>query len=136
MKLCSDTGASLVAQRVKCVLALQETWVLSLGRKIPWRRKWQPTPVFLPGKSHGRRILVGYSPWGRKESDTTEPLHFTSSCSDTSYNLVIDGIRIACRKPIHAWNKLLLPLLYCFHSNSFMKFHRELFFFFFLKQKF
>ena len=44
--------------------------------KIPWRRKWQPTPVFLPGKSHGRRSLVGYSPWGRKESDTTERLHF------------------------------------------------------------
>ena len=37
-----------------------------------------PTPVFLPGESHGRRSLVGYSPWGRKESDTTEPLHFTS----------------------------------------------------------
>ena len=44
--------------------------------KIPWRRKWQPTPVFLPGESHGRRILVGYSSWGRKESDTTERLHF------------------------------------------------------------
>ena len=40
--------------------------------KIPWRRKWQPTPVFLPGKSHGQRILVGYSPWGRKELDATE----------------------------------------------------------------
>ena len=37
--------------------------------KISWRRKWQPTPVFLLGKSHGRRSLVGYSPWGRKESD-------------------------------------------------------------------
>ena len=35
-------------------------------RKIPWRRKWQPTPIFLPGKSHGQRSLVGYSPWGRK----------------------------------------------------------------------
>ena len=45
--------------------------------KIPWRRKWQPTPIFLPGKSHGRRSLVGYSPWGRKELDTTERLHFT-----------------------------------------------------------
>ena len=40
-----------------------------------WRRKWQPTPVFLPGKSHGQRSLVGYSPWGCKESDTTEWLH-------------------------------------------------------------
>ena len=41
--------------------------------------KWQPTPVFLPGKSHGRRRLVGYSPWSHKESDTTEWLHFTSN---------------------------------------------------------
>ena len=47
-------------------------------RKIPWRRKWQPTPVLLPGKSHGRRRVVGYSPWGPKESDMTERLHFLS----------------------------------------------------------
>ena len=40
--------------------------------KIPWRREWQPIPVFLPGESHGQRSLVGYSPWGHKESDTTE----------------------------------------------------------------
>ena len=40
--------------------------------KIPWRRAWQPTPVFLPGESHGQRSLVGYSPWGHKESDVTE----------------------------------------------------------------
>ena len=44
--------------------------------KIPWRRKWQPTPVFLPGKSHGLRSLVGYRPLGRKETETTEQLHF------------------------------------------------------------
>ena len=44
-----------------------ETWV----QKIPWSRKWQPTPVLLPGRSHGQRSLVGCSPWGRKESDTT-----------------------------------------------------------------
>ena len=43
-------------------------------RKIPWRRQWQPTPVFLPGKSHGQRSLAGYSPWGQKESDTTDKL--------------------------------------------------------------
>jgi len=41
-------------------------------RKIPWRRAWQPTPVFLPGESHGQRSLEDYSPWGCKESDTTE----------------------------------------------------------------
>ena len=43
-----------------------------------WRRKWQSTPALLPGKSYGRRSLIGYSPWGRKESDMTEQLHFTS----------------------------------------------------------
>ena len=41
-----------------------------------WRRQWHPTPVLLPGNSHGRRSLVGCSPWGREESDTTERLHF------------------------------------------------------------
>jgi len=44
--------------------------------KIPWRRKWQPTPVFLPEKSHGRRSQVGYCPWGRTESDMTGQLCF------------------------------------------------------------
>ena len=43
-------------------------------RKIPRRRKWQPTPIFLPGKSRGQRSLEGYSSWGRMESDTTEKL--------------------------------------------------------------
>ena len=46
-----------------------------------WRRQWPPTPVLLPGKSHGQRSLVGCSPWGRKESDTTERLHFHFSLS-------------------------------------------------------
>ena len=46
-----------------------------------WRRWWHPTPVLLPGKSHGQRSLVGCSPWGRQESDTTERLHFHFSLS-------------------------------------------------------
>ena len=45
-----------------------------LGRKIPWRRKWQPTPVLLPGKSHGWKSLISYSPWDHKELDTAERL--------------------------------------------------------------
>ena len=49
-----------------------DPWV----RKIPWRRKWQPAPVFLPGESHGQRSLAGYSPWDSKELGTTEQLHF------------------------------------------------------------
>ena len=48
-----------------------DPWV----RKILWRREWQPTPVFLPGKFHGQRSLAGYSPWGHKEPDTTEHSH-------------------------------------------------------------
>ena len=52
----------------------EEVWVLSLVKKIPWRREWLLTPVFWPGESHGQKSLVGYGPKGHKESDTTEPL--------------------------------------------------------------
>ena len=59
---------------------MQETWVWSWLRKMPWRRKWQPTPVFSPGKSHGQKNLAGYSPWGRKSqtwfSDKTTTIQF------------------------------------------------------------
>ena len=66
-----------MAQQVKNTPAMQETkeirhrfnpWV----KKIPWRRRWQPTPVFLPEKSHGKGSLMGYNPKGHKELDTTE----------------------------------------------------------------
>ena len=59
---------------LQCGIPRFDPWV----GKIPWRRKWQPTPGLLPGQSHGQRSLVGYSPWGHKESDTTERLQFTS----------------------------------------------------------
>ena len=65
-------------QTAKHLPATQDTWVRSLGREDPLRRKWQPPPVFLPGESHGRRSPVDYSPWDHKELDTTERLHFTS----------------------------------------------------------
>ena len=50
----------------------QEKQFQSLGREDPWSRKWQPTPVFLPRKFQGQRSVLGYTPWGGKESDTTE----------------------------------------------------------------
>src|SRR5574337_449816 len=53
----------------------------SLFTFMHWRRKWQPTPVFLPGESQGQGSLVGFRLWGRKESDTTERLHFHFSLS-------------------------------------------------------
>ena len=53
----------------------QETQVWSLGQEDPWRRKWQPTPVFLPAESHEQRSLSGYRPWGDNELDRTERLN-------------------------------------------------------------
>ena len=71
----TDTGIpSWLRQGVslQCWRPRFDPWV----RKISWRRKWQSTPVLLPGKSHGRKNLVCYSPWSHKESDMTEWLHF------------------------------------------------------------
>ena len=66
-------GASDKESTGQCRRCRFSPWV----RKIPWRRAWQPTPVFLPGKSHGQRSLVGYSPQSHKESDTTEATEHT-----------------------------------------------------------
>ena len=52
----------------------QETWIWSLVRKSPWSSKWQPAPLFFPGKSQGQRRVSDYSPWGCKESDMTQRL--------------------------------------------------------------
>ena len=73
---------SLVAQMVKHLHSMWETRVQSLSWEDPL--EWQPTPVLLPGKFHGLRSLVGYSPWGSKESDMTERLHFHITVSIVS----------------------------------------------------
>ena len=64
--------ASQMVLVVKNPPSVQETEFDPWVRKIPWKRTWQPIPVFLLRKSHGQRRLVGYSPQGRKERDTTE----------------------------------------------------------------
>ena len=70
-----------------------DPWV----RKILWKREWQPTPVFLPGEFHGQKNLVGYSPWGGKESDMTEQLstlafkHKDSDAAFVSMFLMLAG---------------------------------------------
>ena len=93
------TRASLVAQTVKnlrqCGRPGLDPWV----RKIPWRRAWQPTPVLLPGESHGQRSLVCCSPWGHKESDMFECTgvhththacsHFRTPMWDTGSKLIL-----------------------------------------------
>ena len=77
-----------------------------------WRRQWQPTPVLLPGESHGWRILVGYSPMGPKESDMTEWLHFLCFISPAVHmmysacNLNKQGDNIQpWRTPFPIWNQ-------------------------------
>ena len=65
------SGKESACQSRRCRRHSLDPWV----GKTPWRRKWQPTTVFLLGKSHGQRGMVGYSPWGHKESDTTEHAH-------------------------------------------------------------
>ena len=62
----------MLAQMVKNLPAMKETWVRSLGQEDPLEEGRATYSVFLPGESHGQRNLVGYSPWGCKESDTTE----------------------------------------------------------------
>ena len=67
-----------------CSVMFQKPYLLILLFKYlctKWRRRWQPTPVLLPGESHGGRGLVGCSPWGLKESDRTKRLHFHFSLS-------------------------------------------------------
>ena len=69
------SGEESTCQCRRCRRSRLDPWV---GR-IPWRRKWQSTPVFLPGESDGQRSLVGHSPWACKESDTTKPLTLSLS---------------------------------------------------------
>ena len=65
-----EFGASRVAQLVKNLPEVQEAGFNPWVGKLPWRRAQQPTPVFLPREFHGQRSLMGYSPWGHRESDT------------------------------------------------------------------
>ena len=112
--------------------------------KIPWRREWLPTAVFLPGKSYGPRNLKGYSPWGHKESDKTEQLtqghkevrgHAWTGDIDLGTSNIevvetrgVDDINNACKTVLFLWSALPLsemtisyflhPLQNFFHSYS------------------
>ena len=86
-----------------------DPWV----RKIPWRRVWQPTPVFLPGESHGQNSLVGYSPWGCKELNTTEQLTV----------LLLFGYNIFCES-VHqlmdTWTSQVVATINCIAFNIYI----------------
>ena len=72
--------------------------------KIPWSRKWQPTPVFLPGKAHGLRSQVGYSPWGCKVLDMTE-----HACTHTQTHTHPPALFPLLRPPLRPWVEVVEP---------------------------
>ena len=103
-----NTGASLLAQTVKNLPAMQETQVRSLGWKAPLEEEMAP-PVFLPGEFHGQSSLAGYSPWGRKESDMTEWLSTAQHISVHSCVLVIvnnAAMNIGLRVCFQVWGRM------------------------------
>ena len=114
----STEPCAYVAQLVKNSPAMQETWVWSLVRKIPWRRERLPTPVFWPREFH--RL---YSPWGGKESDTTERLNWTELLSlgkETACNSGYLGLILSLGQPFgegkgyplqYSWASLVAQLI-------------------------
>ena len=95
----ADSIGFRVPQTIKSLLAMQETGLDPWTGKIPWRRKWQPTSVFLPGEFHGQRSLVGYGSWGHKELDMTEQLTHT-------WLIRVD----VWQKPTHHYKAIILQL--------------------------
>ena len=79
---------------VKNLPAVQEIWLQAVGQEDPWRREWQPTPVYLPREFHGQRSLVAYSPWGLKESDTTERLTHSHTFTASHLYLAPDNCKL------------------------------------------
>ena len=73
--LCRGFPGGSVVRNTSVNVGDARDMIWSLGWEDPWRRKWQPTPVFWSGESHGQRSLVGYSPWGRRELDTAQLLN-------------------------------------------------------------
>ena len=79
--------------------------------KISWRRKWQPTPVFLPRESQGRRSLVGYSPWGCKESDTTERASQLHVKLMTNLDSILKSRDITLPTKVHLVKAMVFPVV-------------------------
>ena len=84
---------------------MQETGVKYLSQEHPWRRAWPPTPGFLPGEFQGQRSLAGYSPWGRKESDTTEQLNSLAKICQNSRSPVSSQPRRGVALAPFSWQK-------------------------------
>ena len=103
---------------------MQEMWVQSLGQKIPWSRKWQSTPVFLPGKSQGQRSLVGYHPWGHKRAGHDFSDWTTTNLNESIWPMILavgwraDFGRIRNNNEKPRRPPVLAPLLCCLSPQS------------------
>ena len=89
---------------------MQETRVQPLGQEDPWRRAWQPTPIFLPGKSHGQRRLAGYSPWGSQRfghywahTCLSTPQHTHTITNDVNHSLCAYLLHIFFHETFHVF---------------------------------
>ena len=109
---------------VKHLPAMWETWVRSLGWEDLLEKEMQSIPVLLPGESQGQRSLVGCSPWGRKESDMTERLHFTSLHFPQILNVI--NTMIIRRDYIKAETFNIIGVCISVHSAIKKKKHRNL----------
>ena len=87
LKQLKSRQASMVAQTVKNLPAMQETGFHPWVGKMPWRRKWQSIPIFMPGKSQRQRNLAGCSPWSHKELNMTEQLSIAEASQSPSNSL-------------------------------------------------
>ena len=97
------SGKEFACQCRKCKKHRFNPWV----GKIPWRRAWQPTSVFLPGEFHGERSLAGDSPWGCKESDTTEKLSvFFKKRNIYSFWCILVYLLVYLLYTFHIWDSL------------------------------
>ena len=98
-----------MAQVVKRLPAMWEAWFDPWVGKIPWRRRWQPTPIFLPGEFRGLRSLMGYNPRGRKEAGMTEwfRFHFLLQISDLWAAARSDIFCLACTVFFQISNQLV-----------------------------
>ena len=117
-----------VTQTVKHLPVVRETWIRSLGREDPWRRKWQPTPVLLPGKLHGLRSLVGYSPLGSQSR--TRLSDFTGhrscqkySCREKNLHAIHENFKLLLMTgKFYFFFKKSQLFIYYFSGHSFISF--------------
>ena len=115
---------SLVVQMVENPPTMRRPGFDPWVGKIPWRRAWQPTPVFLPGESHGPRSLAGYSPWGHKESDMTERLSLHLPCSGSGHSDSLRWCLGECSQCLFLWLSfefLLFPVKLLLFTRLFIK---------------